>query len=733
MAGKRQLAVAQKNKTALFGCAASSALIALGASAASGQTSSVQPDYYRIETPSLNFYGVTGLIDMPTAEHQPDGQFSTTVSYFAGQSRYNLTFQGFPWLSATFRYSGIEELNLFGFDTYYDRGFDVRFRLLEETDILPVVTLGFQDFVGTGIFSAEYLVATKSFEVPGWGSPQSGKLKVTGGLGWGRFGTSGSIGSPFGEDRPTFDGGTGGELATDSWFRGPMSPFAGVEYQPNDRLSFKLEYSTDAYVTETERSNVFERRSSINAGVEYQATDVTRIGAYYLYGSEFGVSLQFQLNPNRDVTPVRVAAPQPIAQRPSRAANPNAWSTDWAASTSAPLQLRDRLRPLLEQDGLVLEQLTVSANSAEVRYQNLRFQSEANAMGRVARAMAAVLPPSVETFRIVPMAEGMALSAVTVRRSDLEALEFSPDAVAALESVIGYGDAPALSEQAVQNPELYPSVAWSIDPYVSQSYFDPDVPIRLDFGAEFEGSYRPAPGWVVAGAVRARVAGNINEARPSNSVLPRVRTDANLYAEEDITLNRLFASRQWRPRKDIYARATVGYFETMYGGVSTEVLWKPPTSPLGLGVELNYALQRDFDQRFGFQDYSVFTGHASAYYDFGRGYLGQVDVGRYLAGDVGATFTLTRKFANGWEFGGFFTLTDVSAEEFGEGSFDKGISIRIPLGPFLGQPSRRAIGTTIRPVTRDGGAKLIVPNRLFPQVEDVDRNALRSQAGRFWE
>nr|WP_254695239.1 YjbH domain-containing protein [Leisingera sp. NJS201] len=67
--------------------------------------------------------------------------------------------------------------------------------------------------------------------------------------------------------RPTFVGGsTGGELATDQWFRGDFAPFGGFEWQPDERWSLKAEYSTDAYVTETQVSNVFERKSSVNYG-----------------------------------------------------------------------------------------------------------------------------------------------------------------------------------------------------------------------------------------------------------------------------------------------------------------------------------------------------------------------------------------------------------------------------------------------------------------------------------
>jgi hypothetical protein len=113
----------------------------------------------------------------------------------------------------------------------------------------------------------------------------------------------------------------------------------------------------------------------------------------------------------------------------------------------------------------------------------------------------------------------------------------------------------------------------------------------------------------------------------------------------------------------------------MYGGVSGEVLWKKSASRLALGAEVNYALKRDFDDLFGFGDYDIVTGHVSGYYDMGNGFHGQVDVGRYLAGDWGATFSVDREFNNGWRVGAYATLTDVPFDEFGEGSFDKGIRI----------------------------------------------------------
>ena len=195
----------------------------------------------------------------------------------------------------------------------------------------------------------------------------------------------------------------------------------------------------------------------------------------------------------------------------------------------------------------------------------------------------------------------------------------------------------------------------------------------------------------------------------------------------------LYGARYFKMRKDVYGRVTAGYVEKMFGGLSTEVLWKPSNQFWGLGIEANYVRKRDYGVDFQFLDYTVFTGHASLYADLPLDYKLQIDAGRYLAGDVGATFSLDREFDNGWLVGGFFTLTNVSAEEFGEGSFDKGMRIRIPISWFTGLPSRSAAGTTLRVIQRDGGQRLQVPGRLYSTVRASHTDALESQWSRVWQ
>ena len=47
-----------------------------------------------------------------------------------------------------------------------------------------------------------------------------------------------------------------------------------------------------------------------------------------------------------------------------------------------------------------------------------------------------------------------------------------------------------------------------------------------------------------------------------------------------------------------------------------------------------------------------------------------------------------------------------SAKDFGEGSFDKGLYFRVPLNAIFGQDTRNYYKSRLRPIQRDGGARL---------------------------
>ena len=116
--------------------------------------------------------------------------------------------------------------------------------------------------------------------------------------------------------------------------------------------------------------------------------------------------------------------------------------------------------------------------------------------------------------------------------------------------------------------------------------------------------------------------------------------------------------------------------------------------------------QRDFNQGFGLRDYQTVTGHVTGYVALPGDVKAAVSVGRYLARDWGTTVDLSREFNNGVKFGAWVTVTTASKEDYGEGSFDKGVYISIPFDELMSTSTMRRANIVWAPLTRDGGARL---------------------------
>jgi hypothetical protein len=101
-------------------------------------------------------------------------------------------------------------------------------------------------------------------------------------------------------------------------------------------------------------------------------------------------------------------------------------------------------------------------------------------------------------------------------------------------------------------------------------------------------------------------------------------------------------------------------------------------------------------------------------------------VGRYLAGDYGATFQVTRRFDNGIEIGAYATLTNVPFSVFGEGSFDKGFIVHIPLDNVLPVHTKNDFEFDFSPLTRDGGQMLENEQMLYRYLQDGGEGELRA-------
>ena len=151
-----------------------------------------------------------------------------------------------------------------------------------------------------------------------------------------------------------------------------------------------------------------------------------------------------------------------------------------------------------------------------------------------------------------------------------------------------------------------------------------------------------------------------------------------------------------------------GILEDMFSGIGMEYLYFKPDTNYSFGIELFKVRKRDYEWRFGHQKYENTIMTANYYYrNYGLiPFDLKISAGEYLAGDIGTTIQFSRKFKSGVNFGVFASITDVTAEQFGEGSFDKGIFFNIPIYGNL-------FDYTWRPLTKDPGAKLVRSNTLY--------------------
>ncbi len=435
--------------------------------------------------------------------------------------------------------------------------------------------------------------------------------------------------------------------------------------------------------------------------------------------------------------------PLALAPQPIQSAVPKAHPLFYAATFSAPLELDTKLRQRvaerliagLGRAGFVVDGVSIYPREVIVFLRNKKFFVRAQGLGRAARIISNRLPPSVEVITLVSMEKGLEVSRVRLLRKDVEvAARLTKSVEEIWHSARIEGPDPAARGPEFRTVGLYPDFDFTIQPKTRQSLFDPDNPFLFQLFAAFGAKAQLTRRLSMRGEIGVNIYQNFTKSnRPAGSVLPHVRSDVMRYLQEGKSnLENLYMDYTTNIGKDWYGRVSAGYFEQMYGGLSGEILFAPYGRRWAVGIDLNQVWKRNFNQLLGFQEYNILTGHLSLNYELpSPRLLTTVRVGRYLARDIGVTFELTRIFESGVQLGSFFTLTDVSSEEFGEGSFDKGIILSLPLDLFLTSHSRRVSSIVMRPLFRDGGQMVMVPSRLYPAVSKYSYGALAKGWSRF--
>ncbi|MEQ1438352.1 YjbH domain-containing protein [Fontimonas sp. SYSU GA230001] len=658
-------------------------------------------------------YGPSGypaLLTSPTAAMPPSGTLGVGLSLAPPYNTLYLSAQPASWLHAGARY--IEITNRYYDDsrdtgqTFKDKSFDVAVRLIEESDAWPSLVVGLNDFGGTGLFASEYIVVTRRWY--DW--------SFTAGLGFGRFGTYGDVRNPFAalslrsNERELLAPARarGGVPDWDKWFSGARaSLIGGVEWTPRERpWSVQVELDGNDYSADpsTKRLDV---RSRINAGLRYHLGG----GWYAGLGLIRGDTLVGQIGTAIQAGSARSRIKQQELPAAFHLRPPEyRWNT---ATVDTPEGMQQWI------DDLAARRIVAHAANLDEETGTLTLWQSNGVSDRsldvlrtAGRASLVHLPDDVERLEVVEVSGGMDALSLTARREDLDAEARGLATTDELRVTTELRSQASVPRATADYPNLleYPTWLYGYSPairanigglegfFVGQLLVKPFMTLQL------------TPGLSVSAVGALSLYSDLDKLKQRNSSeLPHVRSDLESYqsTHDQWWLDRLEVNQLFPLGRDWFGRLSAGIFEEMYGGVAAEVLYRPLTSRLAYGLDVNYVKKRGYDQLFTFLDYQVATGHFTVYYDTPfEGLVVKASAGRYLARDVGVTLDLSRQFRNGVVFGAFATKTNVSAAEFGEGSFDKGIYLSIPLTLFYPSANRGEVNFNYRFLTRDGGQKV---------------------------
>jgi hypothetical protein len=324
-------------------------------------------------------------------------------------------------------------------------------------------------------------------------------------------------------------------------------------------------------------------------------------------------------------------------------------------------------------------------------------------MGRVLRILTQELPPSIEALTLEPMQRGLPLASATFARSDIEAFENEVGGTAAaLARVELSGAGPDAG--LVEVPPARPRLSWALRPVVGLTLFDSENPLALSLGAELSASYRLRPNLVLSGALSQQLLdSNFNllgrrdgerELEEPISDVPVVRSDFQLYGATAIRPGRLNSGALSPPRREplhprdrAISSGCMAASRPSSSGSQWSRAW-------ALGVEINYVASAT-TRAPGLPRLRRRHRSASAYYDF----RATASTAGWMRGATlratGAPLRPRPRVRERLERRRLFHLTDIPFEDFGEGSFDKGIRVTIPFDLFIGRPTRREVRSTV--------------------------------------
>lgn len=683
--------------------------------------------YPYFDQPSYSNYGTVGLIQMPSARMYKGGTIGFTWSHSEPYLRGSVMGNPFDWFEASYQYTDVnnklysDSREFSGSQSYKDKSFDAKFRILKERQYLPQIAVGFRDFGGSSLFASEFIVASKLI----------GNIDLTLGLGFGTISNK-TITNPFtkldsrfsSRERDKQGDTQGGEINYGTFFGGEKAGvFGGVEiFLPKlNGTRLKIEYDSTNYGEDGEGYSPVPQDKRFNYSFVYPITKSFHVKLGYIRNNTLSFGFSLSGNYSKRSTGITKKDPPPVI--------PNSRVFREIVNAEKAEFLYKSSLKLLTDNKIFMQTANARDNKYEITYSQSKYLNSAQAVGRITNILDQISPEIITEFSLVAINADQSMFAVDIPRDQYQLYKKQRKTDALLEAVTIYQPDPKQHLTHDYRPQTkLPTTIWKFSPAIRSQIGGPDGFYFGDFSIAFHSETLLRRNFNILSVASVGLFNNFDDLKlASDSILPHVRTDIVKYLKnsDKYHITRLQANYFMNPFKSIYAKVSAGIFEPMFSGYGGEILYKPFDKNYGIGAEIWNVRQRSYRQLFGSLDYSTLTGHINFYYrEPMTRVLFQLKGGRFLAEDSGFSFNFSREFKSGLNMGVFFSLTDISKAEFGEGSFDKGFFFNIPIQVFFDQFSRGSSGFGLRPLTRDGAQPLTVAQSLWSTTNQANKDQL---------
>ena len=556
-------------------------------------------------------------------------------------------------------------------------------------------------------------------------------MKVTAGLGWGKFAGENSFDNPlsFLSDklnlRPSTSRNTqlGGTPSYDKWFRGNAALFGGLEYFiPNQSgLSIKLEYDPYDYLDFSSQNrddasfDLRKKDSNINIGLSYLFNNFLTIDASFIKGNTFNLSFTVGATFNENLR-------DKPKFKPTIKTKENNEKSEFIFYEDLLHNLNNN-NLLLQTASLSKEKLNISISTSQHR-NAIRSSSYA---GSIASKISQNHNVDISQINISHINAGVELNNITYIASHFDKSKNTPIEIIERYTKLDSGNIDGFKNHEFQPSVKFPIVFSSFDPVLVSNIGNPERFYFWGLDLQNTAEIQFNRNLILSSEINYSLYNNFQDtiAGPA-SRMEHVRTDKVQYLKNaNLYIKRLQLDYIWSPQKDLYAKLSGGFFEGMFGGFGGQMLYKPFDSNFNISFEAFYVKQREYDQTFKFRKYKTTTAHLNLGYMLPMGLESNISYGRYLARDDGFTFDFSRRTRSGFRAGIYFTRTNVSAELFGEGSFDKGFYFQVPMDLFSKDYRGGYSNFKLSPLTRDGGAKLEFDKDLRGLIYNSSFNELK--------